>query len=36
MADGDMKQVDKHLYGSWALITGASWGIGEEFPVGAL
>jgi hypothetical protein len=26
-----MKQLDKHVYGPWALITGASSGIGEEF-----
>jgi uncharacterized protein len=26
-----MKQIDKHAYGPWALITGASSGIGEEF-----
>jgi short-subunit dehydrogenase len=26
-----MKQLDKDLYGPWALITGASSGIGEEF-----
>ncbi|HEX5299892.1 MAG TPA: SDR family NAD(P)-dependent oxidoreductase [Streptosporangiaceae bacterium] len=26
-----MKQLDKHIYGPWALITGASSGIGEEY-----
>jgi short-subunit dehydrogenase len=26
-----MKQIDKDVYGPWALITGASSGIGEEF-----
>src|SRR5438270_3674598 len=26
-----MKQIDKHAYGPWALVTGASSGIGEEF-----
>ena len=26
-----MKQLDKHVYGPWALVTGASSGIGEEF-----
>jgi short-subunit dehydrogenase len=26
-----MKELDKHVYGPWALITGASSGIGEEF-----
>ena len=26
-----MKQIDKHVYGPWALVTGASSGIGEEF-----
>jgi len=26
-----MKQLDKHVYGPWALITGASSGIGEEY-----
>jgi len=26
-----MKQIDKHTYGPWALVTGASSGIGEEF-----
>jgi len=26
-----MKQLDKHVYDPWALITGASSGIGEEF-----
>jgi len=26
-----MKQLDKYLYGPWALVTGASSGIGEEF-----
>ncbi len=26
-----MKQIDKHAYGLWALVTGASSGIGEEF-----
>jgi hypothetical protein len=29
--DGAMKQIDKHAYGPWALVTGASSGIGEEF-----
>jgi short-subunit dehydrogenase len=31
MKDGDMKQLDKHVYDPWALITGVSSGIGEEF-----
>jgi uncharacterized protein len=26
-----MKQLDTHVYGPWALVTGASSGIGEEF-----
>lgn len=26
-----MKQLDKHVYGPWALVTGASAGIGREF-----
>jgi short-subunit dehydrogenase len=26
-----MKHLDKHAYGPWALVTGASSGIGEEF-----
>lgn len=26
-----MKQLDKHIYGPWALVAGASSGIGEEF-----
>ncbi len=26
-----MKQIDKHAYGPWALVTGASSGIGVEF-----
>ena len=26
-----MKQIDTHAYGPWALVTGASSGIGEEF-----
>jgi|SRR5579859_117104 len=26
-----MKQMDKDVYGPWALVTGASSGIGEEF-----
>jgi NADP-dependent 3-hydroxy acid dehydrogenase YdfG len=26
-----MKQLDKHVYGPWALVTGAASGIGEEF-----
>ena len=26
-----MKQLDKNIYGPWALVTGASSGIGEEF-----
>ena len=26
-----MKQIDKNTYGPWALVTGASSGIGEEF-----
>jgi uncharacterized protein len=26
-----MKQLDKHVCGPWALVTGASSGIGEEF-----
>ena len=26
-----MKQIDKHAYGPWALVTGASSGIGQEF-----
>ena len=26
-----MKQIDKDVYGPWALVTGASSGIGEEF-----
>jgi short-subunit dehydrogenase len=26
-----MKQLDKHAYGPWGLVTGASSGIGEEF-----
>jgi short-subunit dehydrogenase len=26
-----MKRIDKHEYGPWALVTGASSGIGEEF-----
>ena len=26
-----MKQIDSHTYGPWALVTGASSGIGEEF-----
>src|SRR5437762_8597042 len=26
-----MKQLDKHVYGPWALVTGASAGIGQEF-----
>jgi short-subunit dehydrogenase len=26
-----VKQIDKHVYGPWALVTGASSGIGEEF-----
>jgi short-subunit dehydrogenase len=26
-----MKQLDKHVYGPWALVTGGSSGIGEEF-----
>ena len=26
-----MKQPGKHVYGPWALVTGASSGIGEEF-----
>lgn len=26
-----MRQLDKHVYGPWALVTGASSGIGEEF-----
>jgi short-subunit dehydrogenase len=26
-----VKQLDKHAYGPWALVTGASSGIGEEF-----
>jgi len=25
-----MKQLNKHVYGPWALVTGASSGIGEE------
>jgi short-subunit dehydrogenase len=34
--DGVMKQIDKHAYGPWALVTGASSGIGEEFARQAL
>ncbi len=26
-----MEQIDKYVYGPWALVTGASPGIGEEF-----
>ena len=26
-----MKQIDKNTFGPWALVTGASSGIGEEF-----
>jgi short-subunit dehydrogenase len=26
-----MKQIDKDVYGPWALVTGASSSIGEEF-----
>ena len=26
-----MRQLDRHVYGPWALVTGASSGIGEEF-----
>src|SRR5262245_48293671 len=26
-----MKQLDKHRFGPWAIVTGASSGIGEEF-----
>jgi short-subunit dehydrogenase len=26
-----MKQLGKHVYGPWALLNGASSGIGEEF-----
>jgi short-subunit dehydrogenase len=26
-----MKQFDRSVYGPWALVTGASSGIGEEF-----
>ncbi len=26
-----MKRIDKNTFGPWALITGASSGIGEEF-----
>ncbi len=26
-----MRQLDKHVYGPWALVTGASSGIGQEF-----
>jgi short-subunit dehydrogenase len=26
-----MKQIDKDVYGPWALVTSASSGIGEEF-----
>jgi NADP-dependent 3-hydroxy acid dehydrogenase YdfG len=29
-----MKQIDKHAYGPWALVTGASSGIGEELAAG--
>jgi short-subunit dehydrogenase len=29
--DDAMKRIDKHAYGPWALVTGASSGIGEEF-----
>src|SRR5512146_1557995 len=31
MKGEDMRQLDKHVYGPWALVTGASSGIGEEF-----
>lgn len=26
-----MKEIDSNMYGPWALVTGASSGIGEEF-----
>jgi hypothetical protein len=31
-----MKRIDKNIFGPWAIVTGASSGIGQEFaPTGA-